>query len=107
MADENDTTQPPDTPPVTPEQEPQWATNLRRTIEELPGKLTAVVSDDDKRSIAEQVHGLFEGSGAFERVEDTPTEKPETTPETTQPPETEPKKGKKVSRFASWFAGEE
>jgi hypothetical protein len=50
--------------------EPDWASNLRALIEELPGKLAATVSDDDRRSIAEQVHGLFESSGAFTRKDD-------------------------------------
>jgi hypothetical protein len=48
--------------------------NLRTLIEELPGRLSANVTDDDRRSIAEHVHGLFESSGAFTKGED-PAEK--------------------------------
>lgn len=49
--------------------EPEWARKLREAVEQLPGKLTAFISDDDKRGIAEHVHGLFESSGAFEARE--------------------------------------
>ncbi len=61
---------PPAADAAVPAGEPDWASNLRALIEELPGKLAATVSDDDRRSIAEQVHGLFESSGAFTRKDD-------------------------------------
>lgn len=88
---------------------PDWAISLQRTIEELPGKLKAAVTDDDKRQIAETVHGLFESSGAFERpteqTKDKEEEKDPTTPATKEEPP--PKKTSGMARFASWFAGEE
>lgn len=58
-------------PVPIPHDEPDWARRLRETLEALPGKLTATVSDDDRRGIAEAVHGLFESSGAF-RKDDEP-----------------------------------
>ena len=52
--------------------EPDWARSLRESIEQLPGKLKATISDDDRKSIAEHVHGLFERSGAFHEPEPEP-----------------------------------
>lgn len=99
---------PPATPPADP---PEWARELKQTIEALPGKLRASLSDDDKSSIAEAVHGLFERSGAFASLEEavreaeqeTETTTTETEQTTTEPP---PKKGSKWSGFAARFAGE-
>lgn len=62
--------------PAPTADEPEWATNLRRMVEELPGKLRAHVSDDDKRGIAESVHGLFEQSGAFKDPDPPPAGEP-------------------------------
>jgi hypothetical protein len=78
---------PPDPEPApapTPSDEPDWARRLRESIESLPGKLTATVSDDDRRSIAESVHGLFESSGAFKQ--DPEPGDPESDPEPTPDP---------------------
>ncbi len=55
----------PSAPPVDADVEPEWAAALRGTIESLPGRLQAIITEDDRRSIAESVHGLFEQSGAF------------------------------------------
>lgn len=106
--DEPDPTPPARTtpPPAAP---PDWANDLRRTIEELPGKLKAVVTDEDKASIAETVHGLFEGSGAFQAADAEKEEQEgerEVEKTTTDSKETPPAKGGKMSRFAQWFAGE-
>jgi hypothetical protein len=70
--------EPEPTPSPAEPDEPQWAKNLRTAIESLPAKMRATVTDDDRRSIAEQVHGLFERSGAFEKRDDKPggTEEP-------------------------------
>ena len=73
-------TRPEDTPPAGPPDagEPQWASDLKQLIVELPGKLRATISDDDRNSIADRVHGLFERSGAFERPPaDESTDEPE------------------------------
>lgn len=66
---------PPQAPP--PADEPEWARSLRESIEQLPGKLRATVTDDDKRGIAEHVHQFFDQSGAFERGEPAPPEEEE------------------------------
>lgn len=62
-------TEPPAAPegePAPPQPgEPAWARELKQLITDLPGKLRATVTDDDRRSISEQVHDLFERSGAF------------------------------------------
>lgn len=97
--------------PVTADA-PDWARELKQTIEALPGKLKASLSDDDKNGIAEAVHGLFERSGAFVTPEEASTEaeqettatEQETEQTTTEPP---PKKHGKATRFAQWFSGEE
>lgn len=80
--------EPPEAPPVAPASpdEPEWSVKLRESIEALPGKLKAFVSDDDKRGIAEHVHGLFERSGAFH-----PPEKDPETPPADEPPGPPPK----------------
>lgn len=65
-------TEPPEpdpTPSVGEPHEPEWARQLQRTLAELPGKLRASLTDDDRSSIAEKVHELFERSGAFTRDE--------------------------------------
>lgn len=79
--------------------------DLKQLLTDLPGKIVATVTDDDKRSLAESVYDLFDSGGAF----DKPTEKPEVTPATTPEakPEPTPKKRGKLSGFASWFAGEQ
>lgn len=56
--------------PMPPADEPSWAVSLRDVIEQLPSKLQATLTEDDHRSIAEHVHGLFEASGAFASKED-------------------------------------
>ena len=63
---------PVNTPPPAdlPAGEPEWAANLRALIEELPGKLTATVTPDDRNSIAEGVYGLLERAGAVTRKDE-------------------------------------
>jgi hypothetical protein len=70
-------------PAAPPADEPEWAASLRATMEALPGKITASITNDDKRGIAEYVHGLFESSGAFIRKdeEEPPEEKDEPNPD--------------------------
>jgi hypothetical protein len=98
-------------PAPAPASEPEWATALRKTIEELPGKLVASVTDDDKRTIAETVHDLFDSSGAFKTEEQSKQEE-ETTEETVgeqgkpTPDEAPPKKRGRFSHFAQKFVGE-
>lgn len=110
MADDDDTTGAGATPPAEP---PAWATDLQRAITELPGKLRAVVTDDDKNQIAESVHGLFERSGAF--VRDAPPSGTDgdddgnddsTTGSGGTQEEAPPKKGGRFSKFAAWFDGD-
>lgn len=48
---------------------PQWATELSQRLDQLPGKLRASLTDEDRDSIAERVHNLFESSGAFHPAE--------------------------------------
>lgn len=74
----------PEPAPTPPVDEPDWARRLRESIESLPGKLTATISDDDRRGIAESVHGLFESSGAFKQ--DPEPGDPPTDPEPGDPP---------------------
>lgn len=106
----------PDEPPANrpappPAEPPEWARDLQRTITELPGKLRASLTDDDKNGIAEAVHGLFERSGAFASPEETArqteqeteTTTQETEQTTTEPP---PKKSSRWQGFAARFAGE-
>jgi hypothetical protein len=97
------TTTPPPAAPVDP---PQWASELATAIRELPGKLRATLTDDDRSQIAEAVHGLFERSGAFEAHHEAETteETTETEAETVTTEETEPRKSG-LSGFASWFDG--
>lgn len=102
-------TKPVETPSDTA---PGWVADLKRSIEELPGKLQASVSDDDKSGIAEAVHGLFERSGAFEHggtQTEAETEEAKADEETEQvtTDETPPTKSGKLSGFARWFSGEE
>jgi hypothetical protein len=106
-----------DEPPVSAEADisgsvdpPVWATDLKQTILDLPGKLRAVVTDDDKNSIAESVHGLFERSGAFEKAgesdnEDSPETQADPHDSSPSSQETPPKKTSSLARFASWFEG--
>lgn len=76
--------------------EPSVLDDIKRLLEELPGKLKATITDDDRRSISEYVHELFERSGAFEKPEPqgegeggetpgdgSPEDKPEPAPEPT------------------------
>src|SRR5208282_6847681 len=91
----------PETPPVVPQNEPEWVQNIRALIEELPAKLTATVTDDDRRSIAEQVHGLFEGSGAFTRKDDPDEPADEPAEPTVKPEDRPPEKGDSLAR--RWF----
>lgn len=100
-------------PPPAPASEPEWATSLRRSIEELPGKLVASVTDDDKRTIAEAVHDLFDSSGAF-KTEEQARQEEEKTEETVgadggkvTPDEAPPKKRGRFSHIAQKFAGDE
>lgn len=82
-------------PTPAPADEPEWAKRLRESIDALPAKLKAFVSDDDKRGIAETVHGLFEQSGAFVKEDpkpddpadpaDPPADLPEPEPATKKP----------------------
>jgi hypothetical protein len=110
MADQTDDEH--QAPPPAPASEPEWASALRRTIEELPGKLVASVTDDDKRSIAETVHDLFDGSGAFKTEEQQAAEtetKEETVGESggkVTPDEAPPKKHGRFSHIAQKFAGD-
>ena len=63
--------EPPQEPPTVPEPgEPQWARELKQLLTDLPGKLRATITDDDRASIADRVHGLFEQSGAFHQVQE-------------------------------------
>lgn len=106
-----DTTKPEGTPSDTA---PAWVTDLKRTLEELPGKLSATLTDDDKGGIAEAVHGLFERSGAFEKGSDGDStegegkdkdkDKDKDTEVSTE--ESPPTKTGKLSGFAKWFSGE-
>ena len=92
----------PETPPVVPQNEPEWVQNIRALIEELPGKLTATVTDDDRRSIAEQVHGLFEGSGAFLKGKsDDDGDEDETEGDPAKEADKPPEKGDSLAR--RWF----
>lgn len=87
---------------------PTWATELMTKLDELPGKIVATVTDEDRRTIAEHVHGFFEKSGAFEAGSEPPTPAPTTTEPATAPTtESEPQKGSKLKGFARRFAGEE
>lgn len=100
--------------PTPPAEPPQWAADLSREIRELPGKLRASITDDDKSSIAEHVHGLFERSGAFVTPGDDPADDPDKpkepdpdNPEPTPDPsrETPPRKQGRLAGFARWFEG--
>lgn len=91
---------------------PEWAVSLKRTLDELPGKLKASISDDDKSGIAEAVHGLFERSGAFEagpssveQEADTATDEAEEGEQKVEH-EAAPKKGNWLSGLAAKFAGD-
>lgn len=103
---------PPPTPEPTPEptppaapvsaDEPEWARRLRESLESLPGRIQATVSEDNERSIAERVHGLFEQSGAFVKDEpkpDNPADEPD------DPPKPEPDEAPqgKDSVARRWF----
>ena len=108
MADDETQEQPTqqtDRPSALQPDEPQWAKELKQALLELPGKITANLTDDDRTSIASQVHGLFEKSGAF-TTEETGNET-DTTEDTTEQVEHEeaPSKGGRFSRFAQWFEG--
>lgn len=99
------TPEPKPQPAPTPVTEaPQWAKDLMQAMQELPGKLTASVTDDDKRGIAESVYDLFDSGGAFNPAEPEPKKEPETVPK--EEPEPTPKKHGKLAGFATWFAGE-
>lgn len=114
MADPDDPTDTPvDGPPVDkpaapPADEPSWAASLRQAIEELPGKLTATVTPDDRKGIAEDVYGLFERGGAFIKGEPSgePSADDPANPPAPSADENPPQKGGKLSKFASRFAGE-
>lgn len=73
-------------PSPAPAAEPEWAASLRALIQELPSRLTATVTTDDKNGIAEHIVGLFESKGAFTRKDDPeeskdePGDKPKTDP---------------------------
>lgn len=92
---------------------PEWARKLQTTLEELPGKLKATVSDDDKSGIAESVHGLFERSGAFKPDGPEEGQEADTEGEHTEEGDTKveheasPKKGGWLSGLASKFSGDE
>jgi hypothetical protein len=87
--------------------EPEWARALKQSIEELPGKLVASVTDDDKSGIAEAVHGLFESSGAFAKGDEPPPPEEKEIEKSDNPNvETPPKKSKGLQWFASRFEGE-
>ena len=92
----------PDPVPAPPaDGEPDWAVRLRETIEQLPGKLKASITDDDRRGIAESVHGLFEQSGAFKR--DGPADPDPTDPEPDNPaPKTDPAPTDRPPEKDSW-----
>lgn len=83
---------------------PQWASDLKRAVEELPGKLHASVTDADKESIGEHVFRFFERGGAFEREEHTQQQEQQEEQQEQQE-EHPPQKAKGMSRFAEWFAG--
>lgn len=60
--------------PVQHQEAPEWAKRLQSTLEELPSRLTATVTDEHIGKISEGVHSLFERSGAFEKPADPPKE---------------------------------
>lgn len=110
MADEPEHTEPAPEPARPLTEAPEWATRLQQTLEELPAKLRATVSDDDKESIGEHVYRFFERGGAFQHhsepaAEDTEEETEAEVQQAEQ--ETEPKKQSGMGSFASWFAGDE
>jgi hypothetical protein len=73
-------------------------------LDALPGKLKASITDDDKKGIAESVHGLFERSGAFRQVDDEPAvDEPEPAPDGTLAPDADraPEGGDSLAR--KWF----
>jgi len=94
----------PTPPPPVGEHEPEWARKLRETIEALPGKLNATITDDDHRKLGESVYDFFERGGAFVKPEESKQDEPKTEPETkTDEP---PKQGGKLSSFAHKYFGE-
>lgn len=100
MAKTDDTPapEPVEAEPSPASDEPDWARNLRQSIEQLPAKLKATVSDDDRNSIAEAVHGLFERSGAFHAPEPEPEAEPESDDPTGPPaPEDRPPETKTLA----------
>ncbi len=108
MPDDTQPTEPAQPTEQPPVEAPAWASELTQTIRDLPGKLKASISDDDKSGIAEAVHGLFERSGAFEREAEQQQQQNEQTTEVTTDPnaaeETAPKKTG-LAGFAAWFEG--
>lgn len=109
MADRTDDDKPVDVPG---EAEPEWVTRLIAKMEELPGKVVANVTDEDRRTIAEQVHDLFDGSGAFKTEDQADAEK-EKEKDTVgdggtevTPDEAPPKKRGRFSHLAQKFAGD-
>ena len=91
-------------PPNVGEHEPEWARKLRETIESLPGKLNATITDDDHRKLGESVYDFFERGGAFKPPEET---KPgEQKPEEKPPTDEAPRQGGRLSGFAHKYFGE-
>jgi hypothetical protein len=89
-------------PPKDDGSAPGWAKNLIQKLDELPGKINAAITDDDKDGIAEKVHGLFERSGAFV---DPDKDKPEPPNPDDPPADAQPEKKQGLRGFASKFEG--
>jgi hypothetical protein len=66
----------PPAPAPANQEAPAWATRLQQTLDALPGKLTATITDQDRDSIAEGVHKFFERSGAFHAPDEPPPGEP-------------------------------
>jgi hypothetical protein len=94
-----------------PDPEPQptgieaMLNTLQRTLAELPGKMSASISEEQETRIAERVYNLFEQGGAFRQEEAKEDEEPPADGEgATGEPEPEKRGG--FSGFARRFAGE-
>lgn len=99
---------PPDPAPApepSPEPSPSWAADLKRAIDELPGRLKVTLSDQDHRSIFEGLHGLFEQSGAFEKHPEPASGKPGQPGAPSEPASGEPGPGEEQESLARRLFG--